>query len=121
MIFLAQTIVKDIEDVLATKPNASEVQIYWHIAIVLGAGLLVGGIIFLLVYLMKRREVASMGEPDERHSRKASRIEESYTGGFRLFGRRRRKYRQHRPRNPTLAETGGLPPIRSNPSVIPPP
>ena len=26
--------------------------------------------------------------------------------------RRRRSGRQHRPRNPTLAETGGLPPIR---------
>lgn len=27
--------------------------------------------------------------------------------------RRRRRRREHRPRNPTLAETGGLPPIRS--------
>lgn len=29
--------------------------------------------------------------------------------------RRRRRRRQHRPRNPTLAETGGLPPIRTEP------
>ncbi len=27
--------------------------------------------------------------------------------------RRRRRRREHRPRNPTLADTGGLPPIRS--------
>jgi hypothetical protein len=27
--------------------------------------------------------------------------------------RRRRSHHRHRPRNPTLAETGGLPPIRS--------
>ncbi|HEV2394629.1 MAG TPA: hypothetical protein VG146_19935 [Verrucomicrobiae bacterium] len=27
--------------------------------------------------------------------------------------RRRRRRREHRPRNPTLAETGGLPPLRS--------
>jgi hypothetical protein len=27
--------------------------------------------------------------------------------------RRRRRRRNHRPRNPTLAETGGLPPVRS--------
>jgi hypothetical protein len=27
--------------------------------------------------------------------------------------RRRRRRREHRPRNPTLAETGGLPPIRT--------
>jgi len=29
--------------------------------------------------------------------------------------RRRRRRRNHRPRNPTLAETGGLPPIRTEP------
>jgi hypothetical protein len=29
--------------------------------------------------------------------------------------RRRRRRREHRPRNPTLAETGGLPPIRREP------
>jgi len=28
--------------------------------------------------------------------------------------RRRRRRREHRPRNPTLAETGGLPPLRSD-------
>jgi len=30
-------------------------------------------------------------------------------------GRRRRRRREHRPRNPTLAETGGLPPPRRGP------
>jgi hypothetical protein len=29
--------------------------------------------------------------------------------------RRRRRRREHRPRNPTLAETGGLPPMRAEP------
>lgn len=29
--------------------------------------------------------------------------------------RRRRRRRDHRPRNPTLAETGGLPPVRKDP------
>lgn len=35
---------------------------------------------------------------------------------------RRRRRREHRPRNPTLAETGGLPPIRANgpPGTSPP-
>jgi hypothetical protein len=27
--------------------------------------------------------------------------------------RRHRRRREHRPRNPTLAETGGLPPVRT--------
>jgi hypothetical protein len=36
--------------------------------------------------------------------------------------RRRRRRREHRPRNPTLAETGGLPPIRTDgPSQPQPP
>jgi hypothetical protein len=35
-------------------------------------------------------------------------------------GRRRRRRREHRPRNPTLAETGGLPPQRVHDSSPPP-
>ena len=35
-------------------------------------------------------------------------------------GRRRRRRRRHRPRNPTLAETGGLPPIRQDGPPAPP-
>ena len=34
--------------------------------------------------------------------------------------RRRRHRREHRPRNPTLSETGGLPPPRTEPSSNPP-
>lgn len=33
---------------------------------------------------------------------------------------RRRRRRDHRPRNPTLAETGGLPPVRSDEPLDPP-
>ena len=31
----------------------------------------------------------------------------------RRYRRKRRRRREHRPRNPTLAETGGLPPLRT--------
>jgi len=34
--------------------------------------------------------------------------------------RRRRRRRDHRPRNPTLGETGGLPPAKTEPSSNPP-
>ena len=34
--------------------------------------------------------------------------------------RRRKRRREHRPRNPTLAETGGLPTAKSEPSSNPP-
>ncbi len=37
----------------------------------------------------------------------------SSTGGQSHAHGRRRRRRPHRPRNPTLAETGGLPPLRS--------
>lgn len=33
--------------------------------------------------------------------------------------RRRKRRREHRPRNPTLAETGGLPPPRNEPTDSP--
>ena len=33
--------------------------------------------------------------------------------------RRRHRRREHRPRNPTLAETGGLPPLRTTPPPEP--
>jgi FtsZ-interacting cell division protein ZipA len=34
--------------------------------------------------------------------------------GGRRYRRKRRRRREHRPRNPTLAETGGLPPLRAD-------
>ncbi|MHB8523722.1 MAG: hypothetical protein ACYDH9_23610 [Limisphaerales bacterium] len=44
------------------------------------------------------------------------------SGPHRHRHRRRRRRRDHRPRNPTLAETGGLPPERPDepPSATPP-
>lgn len=38
---------------------------------------------------------------------------ESDGGNGKHYRRKRRRRREHRPRNPTLAETGGLPPLRS--------
>jgi hypothetical protein len=34
-------------------------------------------------------------------------------GEEKRYRRKRRRRREHRPRNPTLAETGGLPPLRA--------
>jgi len=39
--------------------------------------------------------------------------------GGRRYRRKRRRRRDHRPRNPTLAETGGLPPLRADPPQDP--
>ena len=60
----------------------------------------------------------SNGRPDEQRRRRSSR---------RWFGRSddkgesggKRRRRRHRRRNPTLAETGGLPPIRTDATSAP--
>ncbi len=38
---------------------------------------------------------------------------DSEASNDKRYRRKRRRRREHRPRNPTLAETGGLPPIRA--------
>jgi hypothetical protein len=55
------------------------------------------------------RQSAAVGTQDMADAR-----EESEERG-RHRRRRRRRVREHRPRNPTLAETGGLPPQKSPP------
>lgn len=69
------------------------------VTLVLGAALVVGLILFLAVYWWKRQPgdetVSASGIPHHR-------------------GKRRKRLRAHRPRNPTLAETGGLPPLRDD-------
>lgn len=63
---------------------------------VVGVILAVGLLLFLVVYYIKRGRDASDGGSGHHHHR------------------HRKRLRTHRPRNPTLAETGGLPPIRSD-------
>lgn len=73
------------------------------VTVVLGAALVVGLVLFLAVYWWKRAPgeggVAASGSPGHRACR----------------GKRRKRLPRHRPRNPTLAETGGLPPLRDEP------
>jgi type VI protein secretion system component VasK len=44
---------------------------------------------------------------------------ESEQDDERRYRKKRRRRREHRPRNPTLAETGGLPPLRTERPVDP--
>ncbi len=44
---------------------------------------------------------------------------ESEQDSERRYRKKRRRRREHRPRNPTLAETGGLPPLRTERPVDP--
>ena len=59
--------------------------------------------------------------PSEVASPAPSADEELEANGEKRYRRKRRRRREHRPRNPTLAETGGLPPVRSErpPDLLP--
>ena len=84
--------------------------------IVLGAMALVLLVLFgwAIMYRTKRQRSARR---EERQKRRHSLAKNAAKGmaEIREFVKehRRRRRREHRPRNPTLAETGGLPPVRS--------
>jgi hypothetical protein len=73
-----------------------------------------------LFWAISIRKPHRRGHSRRRHSHHSSGVpaatpdgsseEASFLGHHK---RRRRRRREHRPRNPTLAETGGLPPVRT--------
>jgi hypothetical protein len=76
--------------------------------VVLGALLLVSAVAVLLIVLFRKRH---------HHHHSHERSADVPRSGPAPEGKRRkwrRRRRDHRPRNPTLAETGGLPPIRDS-------
>ncbi|HLH57485.1 MAG TPA: hypothetical protein VKY92_28150 [Verrucomicrobiae bacterium] len=112
--FLAQTVIPT--DVL---PGA------WHwmgltlseLLVLLGAVALVTlGLIVWAVYIRKpprqhsHRYRYPTGQPTPAD---ANAVSETEDGSGKRYRRKRRRRREHRPRNPTLAETGGLPPLRA--------
>ena len=112
-LFLAQ--VAEGADVLASKGSNEYFGNLHNILIITISSLILGVILFFSVYLYRTRrnnrprphkhsagrsEVVSMEPADESGER------------MRVRKKRRERIREHRPRNPTLQETGGLPPIR---------
>jgi hypothetical protein len=85
---------------------------------VLGAVALVTLLLFLwAVYVRKKPHRHSHHHhhhsPDPEEASASSIDSDSEVSGERRYRRKRRRRREHRPRNPTLAETGGLPPLRT--------
>jgi len=74
-------------------------------------GLLILLFLTWALFLRKRKEDLSRWQIERRHLSNDGQPDAS---GHRHHRRRRRR-REHRPRNPTLAETGGLPPARPEP------
>ena len=83
--------------------------------IVLGAVLLVIAIALAWVYFSRRKR-RHLARREERHRRRhsfAKNAGKSFTELKEYVQEHQRgRRRRHRPRNPTLAETGGLPPMR---------
>ena len=87
---------------------------------VLGAvGLVTLPVILWAVYLRKGPGRRSHRHHHHHQSREVTTSSESPedpdgdSSAEKRYRRKRRRRRDHRPRNPTLAETGGLPPVRS--------
>jgi hypothetical protein len=71
--------------------------------------LAVGALLFLIVYLVKRKNTGGVAAAEASAEPRRHRHHGLFHGGRR----RRKRLQEHRPRNPTLAETGGLPPLRA--------
>ena len=97
------------------------------VLIVLGAMAAVALIVFFCVLVFRKDVGKRHHHHHHHHHRRESyreQIQKTATGIKDLIRQhRRRSHREHRPINPTLAQTGGLPPIRSpdQPPGSPPP
>ncbi len=101
----------------------------WHwmgltlkeLLMVLGAVAVVTLLLFIWAAYFRKRPHRHSHHHHHHHSDDAeeasnsdSAVDSEWLGsGDRRYRRKRRRRREHRPRNPTLAETGGLPPVRS--------
>jgi hypothetical protein len=81
------------------------------ILVLVGVGL--GLLIVLMIWAKFIRRRSSRHSSSHHDTQRVLDESGSESGGHRRHRRRhRRRKRDHRPRNPTLAETGGLPPPR---------
>jgi FtsZ-interacting cell division protein ZipA len=95
--------------------------------ILCGSILLVVAAVLVGLFLSRRRKRRNKSRGEyRRHSRSFTEDAAKGVAEIKQYveerkergGRHHRRRREHRPRNPTLAETGGLPPIRTD---APPP
>jgi hypothetical protein len=90
--------------------------------IILGALLIVIGGVLFWALVLRRRKRRSSDRHRRRHRKSAVKSAAAGVSEIKqlIRERQRRRHREHRPRNPTLAETGGLPPSRSAAESGPP-
>ena len=95
-------------------PEEGTKEIHWFddMAVVAGIGLVLMIILAIWAKFFRSGPDAGnkSGHKDEfRNVPDASRLTDNPSGADRRRKKRRRRRRDHRPRNPTLSETGGLP------------
>ncbi len=112
-IFFAQV---DDVDVLLNKPSLLYTSNLSSILMIVIGALILAVIFFSIVYFFRGRRKSTHRPHRPAESRPpAPRVEADDESEDRIRGvrkKRRERIREHRPRNPTLQETGGLPPVR---------
>ena len=77
-----------------------------------GMGLVLAGALFLFAYLTRKKKQTTIGLANSRAIYRAEPEEEDSDRRRYRKRRRKRDHPEFLPRNPTLQETGGLPPLR---------
>ena len=92
-----------------------------ELLVLFGAVALVTALLFVwAAYFRKKRRHHSHHHSHHHHAQEPDTPpgtqdgSDSEAADNKRYRRKRRRRREHRPRNPTLAETGGLPPLRSD-------
>ena len=92
------------------------------VLIAVSIGVALGAMLFAAVYIHHRRKQLKEGQrnriskttpkPSQPVESEGGEQDEAGSDSERRRVRKRRRKRDHRPRNPTLNQTGGLPPLR---------
>ena len=108
---LSASFFKNFVPMLGASPAARTLK---EILVLIGAVLLVA--IAVMIWAVAFRKKRKRTRLYHRHHRSSAESATSENYGKRSQGSRRRREGRERPRNPTLAETGGLPPARLPPT-----
>ena len=95
--------------------------LFKDVLVIIVTGLALGLLLLLWArYYVRRKKRHHHDRKAISHSVPAAADQEIEEEPHRHSARRRKRRREHRPRNPTLAETGGLPTTKTEPSSNPP-
>ena len=108
---LSASFFKNFVPMLGASPAARTLK---EILVLIGAVLLVA--VAVMIWAVAFRKKRKRTRLYHRHRHSSGETSASENSEKTTAGSRRRRQRRERPRNPTLAETGGLPPVRLPPT-----